>query len=69
MPSPKESSPPRDQTCFSYVFCIGRGVLTTSTAWEFPRHNQNFKRKKKESKMTSKSSEAVTEVTDINQGK
>ena len=47
MPFPRDSSPPGDQTFFSYVSCIGRGVLTTSTTWEFPRHNQNFKRKKR----------------------
>ena len=50
MPFPRESSPPRDQTCFSYVSCIGRRVLTTSTIWEFPRHNQKFKRKKEKKK-------------------
>ena len=27
MPSSRESSQPRDQTCISYVFCIGRWVL------------------------------------------
>ena len=26
-PPPRGSSPPRDQTCVSYVFCIGRWIL------------------------------------------
>ena len=28
------SSPPRDGTCISYVFCIGRRVLYYSITWE-----------------------------------
>ena len=39
MLSSRESSWPRDQTCISYVLCIGRWVLTTSTIWEVYIHN------------------------------
>ena len=35
MPSSLGSSQPRDQTCISYVSCIGRQVLY-STTWEAP---------------------------------
>ena len=34
MPSSRESSWHRDQTCVSYVSCIGRWVLYTSATWE-----------------------------------
>ena len=29
----RRSSQPRDRTCVSYVSCIGRQVLSTSTSW------------------------------------
>ena len=31
LPSCRGSSRPRDQTCVSYISCIGRGFFTTST--------------------------------------
>ena len=34
MPSSRGSSQPRDRTCVSYVSCIGRQGLSTSTTWE-----------------------------------
>ena len=34
MPSSKGSSQPRDQTCVSYVSCIGRQILYHCTIWE-----------------------------------
>ena len=34
MPSSRGSSRPRDQTCISYVSCIGRQVFTTRVTWE-----------------------------------
>ena len=34
MPSSRGSSWARDQTCISYVACIGRQVFTTSATWE-----------------------------------
>ena len=37
MPSFRESSWTRDQTCISYVSCIGRGIFTTSATWEAQR--------------------------------
>ena len=34
IPSSRGSSQPRDRTCVSYVSCIGRQGLSTSTTWE-----------------------------------
>ena len=43
MPSSSVSSPPRDQTLISYVFCIGRGVFfTTSNPWETNQYTYVF---------------------------
>ena len=36
MSSSRDPSRPRDQTCISYVSCIGRRVLTTIATWEAP---------------------------------
>ena len=33
-PPPGESSQPRDQTCVSYVSCLGRRIFPTHTTWE-----------------------------------
>ena len=42
--SSRESCWPRDQTCVSYVLCIGSWVLTTSTTWEVCIHIQTHTR-------------------------
>ena len=34
LPSPGESSQPRDPMCVSYIFCIGRRFFITSVTWE-----------------------------------
>ena len=34
MPSSRGSSRPRARTCVSYISCIGRWGLHTSTTWE-----------------------------------
>ena len=37
MPSCRESSLPRDQTCVSFISCIGRQILYHCTPWEAPQ--------------------------------
>ena len=38
MPFSRESSWPGDQTCVSYISCIGRQVLYHWTTWKAPHH-------------------------------
>ena len=42
MPSFRGSSPPRDQTCVSYVACIASGFFTTSPTWEVPFRGTHY---------------------------
>ena len=42
MPSSRESSRPRDQTCISYVTCIGRQVLYYFTTLLLKNANHNL---------------------------